>query len=96
MNYLKQKFAPIKEMLADASSSEIALVAIVIAVVWFLPTIISLFRNRKNIGKIFLLNIPLGLTFIPWLILLGWSLSPKISFEQLKEKLRGRKRKARS
>ena len=96
MNYLEQKFAPIKEMLADASSSEIALVAIVIAVVWFLPTIISLFRNRKNIGKIFLLNIPLGLTFIPWLILLGWSLSPKISFEQLKEKLRGRKRETTS
>ena len=62
----------------------------------FCPTIISLFRNRKNIGKIFLLNIPLGLTFIPWLILLGWSLSPKISFEQLKEKLRGRKRETTS
>ncbi|MEE9329083.1 MAG: superinfection immunity protein [Parvularculaceae bacterium] len=96
MNYIEQKFAPITAMLEGASTGQIALVAIVIALVWFLPTIISLFRNPKNLGKIFLLNIPLGLTFIPWLILLGWSLNPKISFDQLKNKLRGRKRKARS
>ena len=96
MNYIEAKFAPIKEMLADASSGEIALVAIGIALIWFLPTIVSLFRNPKNVGKIFLLNIPLGLTFIPWLILLGWSLNPKISFDQLKNKLRGRKKKVTS
>lgn len=87
----------LRSHMANLSAGELVVVSIAIAVIWFLPTIIALFRNPRHIGKIFLLNIPLGLTFTPWLILLAWSFNPNISFAQLKEKLgRAKKNKAKA
>ena len=43
--------------------------------VYFFPSIIASFRNRRHLGKIFLANIPAGLSWIAWLALMAWAFS---------------------
>lgn len=42
---------------------------------YFLPTIIAFFRNKRNKGAIFALNFFLGITVIGWIISLIWALT---------------------
>ncbi|WP_244369857.1 superinfection immunity protein [Pseudoalteromonas xiamenensis] len=47
--------------------------------VWFLPSLLALAFNRKHLGKIALLNIPAGVSWVAWLALLVWAVTGKIS-----------------
>jgi hypothetical protein len=47
--------------------------------VWFLPSVLALAFNRQHVGKIALLNIPAGLSWIAWLALLVWAVTGKLS-----------------
>ncbi len=47
--------------------------------VWFLPSVLALVFNRQHVGKIALLNIPAGLSWIAWLALLVWAVTGKLS-----------------
>jgi T4 superinfection immunity protein len=42
-------------------------------VMYFLPSIIALARNKRDIGAIILLNFFLGWTMIGWVIALVWA-----------------------
>lgn len=47
--------------------------------VWFLPSLLALVFNRQHLGKIALLNIPAGFSWIAWLALLVWAVTGKLS-----------------
>jgi hypothetical protein len=47
--------------------------------VWFLPSLLALAFNRQHAGKIALLNIPAGFSWIAWLALLVWAVTGKLS-----------------
>ena len=47
--------------------------------VWFLPSLLALAFNRQHLGKILLLNIPAGFSWIAWLALLAWAVTGKLS-----------------
>lgn len=47
--------------------------------VWFLPSLLALAFNRQHLGKILLLNIPAGFSWIAWLALLVWAVTGKLS-----------------
>lgn len=53
-----------------------ALVLFTLAV-WFVPTIIAVFRNRAHLKPIALLNVPGGLSWIVWTALIVWAVSGK-------------------
>lgn len=44
-------------------------------VIYFIPSLIALFFNRKHLGKIVLANIPAGLSVIAWCALIGIAFS---------------------
>ena len=48
-------------------------------VLWFLPSLLALAFNRQHLGKIALLNIPAGLSWVAWLALLVWAVTGKLS-----------------
>jgi len=45
---------------------------------WFLPSLLALIFNRQHIGKIALLNIPAGFSWIAWFALLVWAVTGKL------------------
>jgi hypothetical protein len=47
--------------------------------VWFLPSLLALAFNRQHFGKIALLNIPAGFSWVAWLALLVWAITGKLS-----------------
>lgn len=47
--------------------------------VWFLPSLLALVFNRQHVGKIALLNIPAGFSWIAWVALLVWAVTGKLS-----------------
>ena len=47
--------------------------------VWFLPSLLALFFNRQHAGKIAMLNIPAGLSWIAWGALCVWAVTGKLS-----------------
>ncbi|WP_337881482.1 superinfection immunity protein [Rheinheimera sp.] len=47
--------------------------------VWFLPTLLASLFNRKHLGKIALLNIPAGFSWIAWAALIGWAATGKLT-----------------
>lgn len=46
--------------------------------VWFLPSLLALLCNRQHAGKIALLNIPAGFSWIAWAALLVWAVTGKL------------------
>ena len=48
-------------------------------VVWFLPSLLALAFNRQHAGKIALLNIPAGFSWVAWIALLVWAVTGKLS-----------------
>jgi hypothetical protein len=70
--------------LADAGNDEAAgIIAVVLLLLlfvigvglYFLPTIIAIFRNHHQSGAITVINLSFGWTFIGWVISLAWSVS---------------------
>ncbi|HAW94417.1 MULTISPECIES: superinfection immunity protein [unclassified Arsukibacterium] len=47
-------------------------------VIYFIPTLIAMFCNRRHLGKIALANIPAGLSVIAWFGLIGVAFSGKL------------------
>ena len=47
--------------------------------VWFLPSLLALAFNRQHAGKIALLNIPAGFSWMAWVALLVWAVTGKLS-----------------
>jgi hypothetical protein len=53
-----------------------ALIAlIIVAGLYFLPTIVAFNRNRHNKGAIFVLNLFLGWTVLGWVVSMVWAVS---------------------
>ncbi|WP_395338231.1 superinfection immunity protein [Ningiella sp. W23] len=48
-------------------------------VVWFLPTIVALFFNRRNAKLIFAANVPAIISWIAWFGLLAWAATGKLT-----------------
>ena len=46
---------------------------------WFLPSMLAAIFNRRHLGKIALLNIPAGMSWIAWFALLAWAVTGKLS-----------------
>jgi len=46
---------------------------------WFLPSLLALLFNRQHLGKIAVLNIPAGLSWIAWGALCVWAVTGKLS-----------------
>lgn len=46
---------------------------VLIAVLYFLPTLIAFIRHHKNSLAVFLLNLLLGWTGLGWIVSLVWS-----------------------
>lgn len=55
----------------------LAALVFVTLVVWFVPTVIAVFRNRTYLKPIALLNVPGGLSWIVWTALIVWAVSGK-------------------
>lgn len=56
-------------------------------VVWFLPSLLALAFNRQHAGKIALLNLPAGFSWIAWVALMVWAVTGKLG-DKLAEKAR--------
>ncbi len=50
-------------------------VAVVVLVGYFIPTIIAAARRHRNAAPIILVNVLLGWTFLGWLVSFIWSLT---------------------
>ena len=85
-----------QENLSQLSTIQIILLVIAFLVIWFIPTFLGLIRNRKHIGKIFLLNIPAAFTFTSWFLLMGLVLIKFDDFAELKKRFSRRGKKAES
>lgn len=46
--------------------------------VWFLPSLLALVFNRQHVGKIALLNIPAGFSWVVWGGLCVWAITGKL------------------
>ncbi len=61
---------------ADAATTIGILLGILIAIaLYFIPTVIAVFRGHHNVVAIFGLNLFLGWSFIGWVASLIWSLT---------------------
>ena len=48
---------------------------VMLAAIYFLPSIVAVFRSKSNTLAIFILNLFLGITFIGWVVALIWAVS---------------------
>lgn len=55
--------------------SDGALIFLLLAGAYFLPSLIATYKKKKNAGAIFALNLFLGWTFLGWVFALVWSLT---------------------
>lgn len=62
----------------QADPISLILLGLLFLAVWFLPSLLALIFNRKHIGKIALLNIPAGLSWIAWGALCVWAVTGKL------------------
>lgn len=74
MEAIQNYFTAIQQM----NGLTLVLFGLVFLVVWFLPTLLALVFNRQHLGKIALLNIPAGLSWIAWFALLVWAVTGKL------------------
>ena len=49
--------------------------AILFAIIYFLPMIIAIIRNHKNLGPIMIINFLVGWTIVGWIGALAWAVS---------------------
>lgn len=54
-----------------------ALLAMVVLIIWFLPAMLALIFNRKHAKLILLACIPAGLSFIAWGGVMVWAVTGK-------------------
>ncbi len=83
MEFLHQ----IYQQLATASLGAWLVVIPLTFIIWFIPTLLALFFNRKYLKQIFIVNIPAGFSFVAWGACIAWAVSGKLS-GQLAAKVR--------
>jgi hypothetical protein len=44
-------------------------------VLYFIPTIVCVFRKKRDVWAIFILNLVAGWTFVGWVVALVWGLT---------------------
>jgi hypothetical protein len=54
-------------------------VGVLVLLVWFLPTLLAMIFNRQHLGKIAILNIPAGISWLAWGALCIWAATGKLS-----------------
>lgn len=81
MEFLNQ----IYQQLATASLGVWLVVIPLTFIIWFIPTLLAIFFNRKHLKKIFIVNIPAGFSFVAWGACIAWAVSGKVS-ERFKSK----------
>ncbi len=81
MEFLNQ----IYQQLATASLGVWLIVIPLTFIIWFIPTLLAIFFNRKHLKKIFIVNVPAGFSFVAWGACIAWAVSGKVS-ERLKSK----------
>lgn len=75
METIQNYFAIIQQ----AEPLSLVLFGLLFLAIWFLPSLLALLFNRHHIGKIALLNIPAGLSWIAWGALCIWAVTGKLS-----------------
>ncbi|WP_295800807.1 superinfection immunity protein [uncultured Microbulbifer sp.] len=85
LSNLEQKFSEFFGLIAQMDPLQTAIFVIFFFAVWFLPSLIAIFCNRNHLGKIFLANIPAGLSWIAWVALLVWAATGKMSGKLVKK-----------
>ena len=79
LSNLEQKFSGFLDLFAQMDPVQTAVFVIFFFAIWFLPSALAIFFNRGHLGKIFLANIPAGLSWIVWGALLVWAATGKMS-----------------
>ncbi|MEE2025396.1 MULTISPECIES: superinfection immunity protein [Alkalimonas] len=74
MGTIENFFATIQQM----NAVTLLLFGLFFLLVWFLPSLLALLFNRQHAGKIALLNIPAGFSWIAWVALCVWAVTGKL------------------
>lgn len=78
METLQQFFTTFTQAWQQADVAFLVMFGLLFLVVWFLPSVLALACNRQHLGKIALLNIPAGLSWIAWGALCVWAVTGKL------------------
>jgi len=68
----------VDKILAQENYALMALLAVGVLIIWFLPAMLALIFNRKHFKLILLACIPAGLSFIAWGGVLIWATTGKV------------------
>ncbi|QKX18921.1 superinfection immunity protein [Microbulbifer sp. YPW1] len=79
LSNLEEKFSGFLDLFAQMDTLQAVIFVVFFFAVWFLPSVIAVFFNRAHLGKIFLANVPAGLSWIAWVALLVWASTGKMS-----------------
>ncbi|WP_066960803.1 superinfection immunity protein [Microbulbifer sp. Q7] len=79
LSNLEQKFSDFLELFVQMNLVQTVGFVIFFFAIWFLPSLLAIFFNRNHLGKIFLANVPAGLSWIAWVALLVWAATGKVS-----------------
>lgn len=85
LSNLEDKFSNFLELFAQMEPTQTVIFVVFFFAVWFLPSLLAVFFNRAHLGKIFLANIPAGLSWIAWVALLVWASTGKMSAKLMKK-----------
>ncbi|MFD1217074.1 MULTISPECIES: superinfection immunity protein [Microbulbifer] len=79
LSNLEQKFSEYLDLFTQMDPIQAITLVVLFFAIWFLPSLLAIFFNRGHLGKIFLANIPAGLSWIAWVALLVWASTGKMS-----------------
>lgn len=85
LSSLEQKFADFLDLFAQMDTLQAVIFVVFFFAVWFLPSLLAIFFNRGNLGKIAIANVPAGLSWIAWVALLVWASTGKMSSKLTKK-----------
>lgn len=74
----------------NASAVQWALVMVLMAFVWFLPALLAMVFNRRQVKLIAIACVPAGLSVFAWSALLVWSVTGKAAEKYLPERVKAR------
>lgn len=74
---INETLAPFAHLMEGSNAVEIIGVLLLIIAIYFLPTLLAAFFNRKHLVKIAVLNVPAGFSILVWLGLILWSVTGK-------------------
>lgn len=66
---------------------ELAILALIILTVYFIPAAVASSRKHKNTGAIFALNLLLGWTLLGWAIAMIWACTANVAAADIKQAL---------